>query len=292
MIDSGIWQAIRTEASKPPLWVAVIGISVFYFGLRSGHNISIDEYIADIVGPDIVVLMAANSISVASLIGGLLVGWWRVTAVCNSPMQSERRAVTETCLGLTALLSAVFIGSTALSIALHVPRFGVPSPLLLLGFNAITTGYTALCILVGAAIGVVTGRSLLGRLAAGAAFVFVIFFQVFAHMAHDVVTPGQVDIFYKPADPLLFFLHRWAPMEAYIVVTNWLYGIGNSSSDVEITIAQLYLPPGADDFLTNAFVAEHTFGGTVPWFLSEWVSLVVLTLWAASAGAVLHWRLS
>ncbi|MBX0348127.1 hypothetical protein [Haloarcula pellucida] len=284
-------RGIRKEAHRYPIWVATILSTLYYFGVRDGVRFGISRHIADIVGPDMVVLEAINAISPTVFVGGMLLGWWRVTAILESDAEGRRTDAFEMCAGITGLLSVFVIGIVVVTVCVNIPRYGVPSLVLLLPLFAVTVAYTAVSTVIGAAIGTVMGRSITGRVGAGFTFIIMLFQEIFANFAYVLISNTSLNPFNQPADPVLFFFHRSSPLNLYNVLTNWLYGIGNSSSAAYITTKQLYPRPGVHEVRTNAYIVQHTFDGSAPWFLSEWVGLLLMGGWFVASVGLMYWRL-
>lgn len=275
---------ISREMRMPSVLLCVLSLGAYVLLSRPTYADRSARRLLSIVGPDLIVLDIIQTVDPILLVGGFLIAWWRVTAIKQNGNMS--RAELFTTVGALSLILLGTVGLVTLFlIVAYAPEHGLPRGMPLPILTAVTFGYITTCVSVGAATGVVTSRSVLGRIGAFVVFIGSLFFQIFVNLFYTLLRNQRPNLFQQPADPLLFFFHRVGLFQLYNVLTNWIYDIGNSSSPARITVRQLQ--PAADRLVTNAFIAEHTFGTDVPWFLSAWVSAVVLALWLGVSLAVL-----
>ncbi|ELZ01595.1 ABC transporter [Natrialba chahannaoensis JCM 10990] len=91
--------------------------------------------------------------------------------------------------------------------------------------------------------------------------------------------------------PLLyFFAHRLSPHDAYYTVTNWAMGLPNAHNTAGSVIR--YFESDAIVLLSSMHIVPEVIEGSIPWYLSEWVSLLVLVLWGVLPVGIAYWRFS
>ncbi|RYJ08507.1 hypothetical protein ELS19_18475 [Halogeometricum borinquense] len=71
------------------------------------------------------------------------------------------------------------------------------------------------------------------------------------------------------------FAYRLEPSRAYNVTVNWIFNLPNS--DLMAPLLMEHVDPNGSTIIGPRIVSELV--GDVPWFLSEWVSALVLVLW-------------
>ncbi|MGB9961211.1 ABC transporter permease subunit [Halobacterium sp. MBLA0001] len=79
-----------------------------------------------------------------------------------------------------------------------------------------------------------------------------------------------------PIQANALFFDRLVPIRSYLAVTNWIAGLPNTHSWGTSVMEQLKV---TNLFVTNVTIVPRVLDGAVPWYLSEWLSLVVLSLW-------------
>ncbi|WP_459194006.1 hypothetical protein [Halosimplex sp. J119] len=274
---------IRAELTRLPVAAFAVVSTVYILVISQTRSSSVPDRVVGLIGPDIAVLYAVRDLALVILIGGFLVGWWRTTTT-RRDAASQTPWQTYADVALAGIVVSEWL--VFLAVVPQVPEYAVPSLLPSVAFLLVVPVYAATCVGVGVATGIVTSRSIRGRVATLLVLFAVLFFQAIVNVGYDIVTETPVSTFQPPAAPLYFLLHRLSPFRLLIAGTNWIYGVGSSSSGVAITTQQLQPDPELNEFITNAFVAEHTFE-TVPWFLTGWAALVALCLWLGVSVAVI-----
>ena len=152
----------------------------------------------------------------------------------------------------------------------------VASPLVLLGFLALSACYILVTVGIGVSLSTVT------RSSRPAVAGIIVYFFVMTVSWVDLVSPAIYREFTDrsvvpttpPADVGLFLLQRSTPAGAYSVASNWLFGIGNSSASFNSVVLQSL--PRVN---TNALLVSDAFGANVPIILAEPVALFILGIW-------------
>ncbi|WP_188879671.1 hypothetical protein [Halarchaeum nitratireducens] len=266
---------IRTEFMRLPVAAFAVVSTAYMFVVSQTRGPAVPDQVVGVVGSDIAVLYAVRDLALVIFIGGFLLGWWRTTtAQDDATAQTTREMYADVALAVIVISGWLI----ALAIGTQVPARGVPSLLPTIAFLLVTPVYAATSVGVGVVTGIVTSRSMRGRVGALLVLGSILFFQAIIDIGYGTVTGTPVNTFQPPSDPLYFLLHRLSPFRLFIAGVNWIYGIGSSSSGVVITTQQLEPATELNAFITNAFVAEHTFE-TVPWFLTGWAALLGLCLW-------------
>lgn len=276
---------VGEELRTLPVWATIAIFFAYAVRVWPTYSSTSAQRLLSIVGPDLVVLDIVNRLAPVVLVTSFLLAWWRVTSTQESQGCSYSQLIG-LCVSLTIILGTVISAIALTAVGINARSAGLPSLFLLPVLLAVTGFYVGTCITLGAATGVLTTRSVIGRLVTMTILLGIVFFQIIVNAVYNLVTDRPLDLFNQPADPALFFFHRFSPFRAYNVLTNWIYGIGNSSSRTRITVRQLQ--PATDGLVTNSFVAEHTFAEGVPWYLSEWVAIVILGLWFGVSVVVLY----
>ncbi|RYJ08504.1 hypothetical protein ELS19_18460 [Halogeometricum borinquense] len=92
-------------------------------------------------------------------------------------------------------------------------------------------------------------------------------------MAWTLVTPAVSWL--VGDDPALFlFVERLLPMNAYFAATNWAIGVPNSHGPARDVLTKVL----TDIPRPTTIIVSELFE-SVPWFLSGWVSVLVLVMW-------------
>ena len=167
---------------------------------------------------------------------------------------------------LIAIVALVFIGLVD-----HGPFSILPLFTTLLATLLLVAVFVALGVLLSA----VTQRTVAAASAIVAYFLVSTFWSQIVTTVYSAVTGVTVDPYNAPASGPLFLALRLMPTDAYLVVTNWILGVGNAAELFQFVYTRLQ--PGVS---INAFVVEAAFEGTpVPWYLHPVVSLLVLLVW-------------
>ncbi|QLH83578.1 hypothetical protein [Halosimplex pelagicum] len=272
---------IRTEFTRLPVAAFAVVSTLYVLVVSQTRGPSVPGRVVGLVGPDIAVLYAVRDLALVILVGGFLVGWWRTTQD-DATSQTARETYADVALAVIVVSGWLI----ALAVGTQIPERGAPSLLRTVAFLLVTPVYATTCVGVGVATGTLTSRSIQGRVGALLVLGATLFFQAIVDLGYDIVTETPLNTFQPPAAPLYFLLHRLSPFRLFIAGVNWIYGVGSSSSGAVITTRQLEPDPELNEFITNAFVAEHTFQ-TVPWYLTGWAALFGLCLWLGSTVAVI-----
>ncbi len=234
-----------------------------------------------VLGPDALVLSLQIPLSIGLLVGGLAIGarydgagaaimahhslasraWLLTAALC-------RRAV-----GLWTL-TVLAIGSGGV-IALRTGSS--PSIVALGGFVFVSLLYGWFWIAMGAFCANAVGGQRRMRSVVVLTAAVGLLWKHLATGVYSFVRSVSVNPFFPPADGPLFLLRRIDPRGAYLVVTNWLYGVGNAAGPYQAVVFELH---GAGQSLTNVLVVEGTFP-IPPAYLHPLLAGVVLLGWCA-----------
>ncbi|MCF2240127.1 ABC transporter permease subunit, partial [Halobacterium salinarum] len=132
--------------------------------------------------------------------------------------------------------------------------------------SALFVGFTALYLLVWLSLS--TAVSAVVRTGRRSVSILVsLFFGMLFYWSKIVGPPIQADA---------LFLDRLVPLNSYLAVTNWIAGLPNTHSWGTSVMEQVKI---TNLVVTTVTIVPRVLDGAVPWYLSEWLSLVVLSLW-------------
>ncbi|MEY7849669.1 ABC transporter permease subunit [Natrarchaeobius sp. A-rgal3] len=183
-----------------------------------------------------------------------------------------------------ALALALF---TALAIvagvAVSTMLYGRPPLVPVVAFLVLSVGYLLVWLSFATAVSMVvrTGRRAL-TVVVSAVLLAILWTSLVNGLLR--VVPGMN----SPA--LHFFAHRLAPHDAYFTVTNWAMGLPNAHNTAGSVIR--YFESDAIVLLSSRHIVPEVIEGPIPWYLSEWVSLLVLVLWGLLPVGIAYWRFS
>lgn len=173
-------------------------------------------------------------------------------------------------VGRTLGISVPVVGSCLALGVISLVIYGLFSLLLFIAIILATILYVLVLVSLATAVSAVVERTVTAAASVfgGVFLLLTLFFQQVVLMVYSGVTGTPVNPFNPSADGLLFLLLRLSPGSAYRVLTNWLFGVGNSA-DAYSSVLTVLEP----HMSINAFVVEATFpSDSVPLYLHESVS--------------------
>lgn len=268
------------------LWV--LAALLLVGGLRS---INVDPAVRTELGAT--ASLAAFQRPIGALVGfaGLLVGFRAIVGERESGSLKFPAGLPHTRLdillgklvGRTAALSLPILVAVPLGVLVGVSVNGVPSiPVLLLFLLA-----SLLYALTHVAIGI--GISALVRTSTRAAalllayvLVVLISWKRVSFQLYTLSTGTPVNVFAVPPSPPLFLAVRLSPIGAFYLLTNTLFGVGNSAAGYQSVLAQF-----APETITNALVVDITFQNlSTPFYLNPWLTPLILVAWMVLVGGL------
>jgi ABC-2 type transport system permease protein len=180
---------------------------------------------------------------------------------------TRRDIVVGKLLGRTVLVSTGVIAAMLCALVAGPLMYGSVAPIKLAAVTLVTVLYGFCWVAIGIAI------SSLSRSIRQAIFGLVVTIFV-GVLWEDLIGLVHSKLLLVDSAASLIFLRRLAPRKAYHVVTNWILGVGNSDAVFWATIEH----QGSRTTVLGVYLPDEMLE-SVPLFLNEWVSLVVLLLW-------------
>ncbi|SER13145.1 ABC transporter permease [Natrinema salaciae] len=186
-------------------------------------------------------------------------------------------------LGRTAVLGAFLLVGLSASLVASGLEYGAIAPGTTLLFGFVSLLYLCSIASVGVAWSMTVSTSPRALLATFGTYAAFVGWGDLADQLYAVITGTTLDNG-PPQSGLYFFSRRLDPLSSYRVVTNSLFDVGNAAGDYTFAYATVH-----DGSVTNVVAAEATLSH-LPWYLSAWVSLVVLLLWIVVPTGLAYWR--
>jgi ABC-2 type transport system permease protein len=157
------------------------------------------------------------------------------------------------------------------------------SPAVLLGFLVLAVCYLAVTVAVGVALSTVSRSSTpaVGGVVVYFLLLTVSWVELVSPIVYRELTGRAITPTNPPADIWLFLLQRATPSGSFLVATNWLFGIANSSASFNSAVLQSL--PRVN---TNALLVGDAFGTDVPFVLTEPVALAIMAAWLVASAVV------
>ncbi|RJT07037.1 ABC transporter permease subunit [Halococcus sp. IIIV-5B] len=167
--------------------------------------------------------------------------------------------------------------------AVGLIEHGVFSLVLFVGTVLTTLVYVAALVSVAVAVSAVAKRTVVAATTVFGFFLVTLFWEQLVPAIYGAITGVPVDPYDPPASGPLFFALRLTPDGAYDVVTNWLFGVGNSAELVDTVYAVRH------GVSVNAYVVDTAFADqVVPWYLHPALGVVILLGWIALPLGLAH----
>lgn len=243
--------------------------------------------------------IAAFQRPVGALIGfaGLLVGFRAIVGERESgslkfPIglpHTRLDVVLGKLVGRTAALSLPILVAIPLGVLVGVFVNGVPSILTLVLFVLVSLLYALTLVAIGIGISALV-RTSTRAAAVILAYVLVVLisWKRVSFQLYTLSTGNPVNIFAIPASPLLFLAVRLSPIGAFYLLTNTLFGVGNSAAGYQSVLGQF-----APNTTTNALVVDITFQNLpTPFYLNPWLAPLILVAWMVLVGGLGYLKFS
>ncbi len=246
---------------------------------------AIGDDVAAYLGPDAVILSLQSPLALVLPLAGLLLGHrsvlderttGRIKLTAAMP-HSRRDIVVGKTVSLAVPLVGLVFSSLAVATVVAVVTEGVPSLLSLFGFAAVSVVYAIVCAGLGIAISVLASSSLRATGAMLCGLLTVFLWKSLATRAYSTIAGVQVNPFDPPADGALFLVRRLDPRSAYMLVTNWVYGVGNVADTYAAAVSTLQAGDGTT-VVSRVFIVGPTFRDS-PVYLAESTGVVLLLGW-------------
>lgn len=280
------WDSLaRREARVQTKQIGTWAIGVVLLMMFVSQYRRISSPIPEVLGPDAGVMALQAPIGNVVLIGGLVLGHrtivderttGRIKLTAAMP-HSRRDIVFGKIVGVATPLAAVVGGLSLVAAILALITYGPPSVLRFVAFSAVSLGYAFICTGIGAMVSASATSSIRATVAMLLTLTAVLLWKQIATRAYVFVTGSQINLLAPPADGVLFLIRRLDPRNAYYLVTNWIYGVGNAPGVYSSVVEKMH--PEVDVVLHDVFVVEKTFESP-PLYLAEPVGVAILAAWA------------
>lgn len=243
-----------------------------------------DEYSVSVLGSDYVLASLQNPLIFVVPIAAVFLGYRAVVGELESGSLKltvatpiDRRSIVPVKIGARALaLSIPVLGSILVTWLVGGQYLGYSSPVTVGLFALVTVLYVLVnvSVAVGVSAMVATGAravtSLFGYLVVMIAFWA---FSIAPGLLRATTGSGPNGLT-APHSELAFFLRRLSPRESYIVLLNWVLGVGNTDE-----LAYHYIRQTQDGVNMLTYNVDDTFESTHSILLSEWFPLVLSIAW-------------
>lgn len=230
----------------------------------------------DAIGSSVAVGSLQASLGVLVMLGGLVAGFGAIvgdresgtmTVVAGMP-HTRQDIVIGKLAGRAAVIGVGIAIAVGCAIAGELLLYSSVSFLQLLAVVAVT-GWYALCwVAIGIAISTLARSSTEALVGTVGTALLALQWGSISWIAYGWFgSTGSISGHY-------LFARRLAPREAYHVVTNWILGVGNGDD----VFLPMLTQRETDVDVIGVFVVDAS--GSAPVYLSEWLSLLVLGLWA------------
>lgn len=228
------------------------------------------------IGSNVAVGSLQASLGVLVMIGGLIVSFRAIIGKLESGTinlvvgmpHSRRDIVIGKLVGRTVVITFGIAAAVICAVAGELLLFGTVSIFQITAVTVTTIGYALCWVAIGLAISALARSSTESITGVISASLLGLQWGNISWLVYESI--NSIDS--VPYEYLL--VRRIAPREAYHVVTNWILGVGNGDD--------VFLPMlnqrETDVNVIGVFIVDTT-GDSVPLYLTEWASLLVLGLW-------------
>lgn len=203
---------------------------------------------------------------------------------------SRREIVLGKFIAIGAVLSASLLFVILIITLFTSLFFGIVNVLYLMTFFIMTIIFVYACVSIGFLISTLLSTTLRATAALLVSVAFILGWRSFftsqyaGFMGYPIFLDSPL-----PADDVLLIVRRIDPQSAFFVVTNWIYGTGNTAGHFASSLAKLHAGPNQTVF-SAVYPTELTYPDSIPLYLTEPVSLVVLLLWIVFPLSIAVWR--
>lgn len=239
--------------------------------------------VAQEMGSAVVIARFQTSVNIVGGLAALLVSYRAVSyeresgriMLLGSLPYDRWQIVAAKVLGRTSAISVAVSIAVVAGYVMESFEQGLASPVLLVGFLALSVLYLLATVSIGVGLSAITKSST--PAVGGIMIYYIVFALVWADVVsktiYSEITGRRINVVYPPPDVGLFLLQRATPSGAYKLLTNWLLGLPNSTASYNSALIQS-LPKGR----TNALLVSRAFE-TTPFLLQEPLALLVQLLW-------------
>ncbi|QIB76534.1 ABC transporter permease subunit [Halogeometricum borinquense] len=190
----------------------------------------------------------------------------RIRLILKLPYTRWRYAF-EKFLGEAFAVIAFTSLATVTGFAVSTALYGLPPVLPAIGILVVQAGNLLVWLSLAMAVSMVVKT---GRRAVAVLMVLFLSTWVWEGVANSILRGiGEQSVAVR------LFAYRLEPYRAYSVTVNWMLGLPNS--DLMAPLLMEHVDPNGSIIIGPGIVSELV--GDIPWFLSEWVSALVLILW-------------
>ena len=263
----------RTIIKSKPAWLLVPliilwGFRPTYAGWDAlGSNITVG-YLQ--IGASVFLPLAGLLLGYQSIIGERTSG--SIKFLLALPLTRPQLLLAKAVGRMTGVAVIVFVGLLGLAVV-GLIEHGPFSVLLFVGTALATLLFVATIVSIAVAISAVVKRTVVAAATVFGFFLATLSWAQIVPAVYSAITSVPAG----PSDPpgIVLLLLRLTPNGAYNVLTNWMFGVGNSAEIFEFVYIK-HLP----NVFINAYVVDTTFSpDAVPWYLHPGLSIVILLAW-------------
>lgn len=269
-------------------WVVSLILVLLAVGTATGTGLApLGDSTETLLGPNVVLGAFQSHVFVVGGLAACFVGYSSINedqrsgqlrTVLKLPY-SRRSVFVQKVVGRSIAVVTVTTVAVLVGVAVTIPLFGLPELGVIVGFLTVCGLYQTALVVVSSAVSVVlpTGRQAIATVT-GLFLVGWLFGRSVAAGVAAALMQKPVDLLAtEPSQGLTLYLalERLPPMDAFLVLTNWLFDAGNASTDVQGVARELQ--PTVD---TPVVVVSSVYD-TVPLVLSEWMALGIVLGWTA-----------
>ncbi len=272
-------QQFQTYIMKPRYWLFPLLIAAL--GIGSSLEVTFTNAAAkQYLGPRYPIVAFQWFLSIVGGLTAVFAGYASVTGDRNGgrlPLllklpYSRSDYLVQKFLGHASALSALLVLALGTGFAVCTVALGPPPILETLAFVAVSVLYVLVWLSIAMSVSMVvaTGRRAIAVLLP----VFVGTGMLWRMTFSSVLTPLVGEL----PDSVSLLFARLVPFRAYLVATNWLTGLPNSHS-YGVSVGRDLNGDFASASTVGSTIVSFEIDGTVPWYLSEWLTVPILVFW-------------